>query len=641
MADGVGALRLLVVVALVLDAASSIPVLGVVEAGWSLAGATTTLQLLLTVAAAAAVMWLRPRLAVVLCALVLTLALVNRPTAEEVLLLVVVGVVVGARARVGMVLLVAAAQLAYAVLFGVRLERRFPSEGAASAGLVLVFCLIGHVAGLVVRRLLRTVERRGQRLAELERENAEIRATERRRLADDLQTVVTGGLAAIRRQLDDLESRTGDGTALRRGLDRIDRESRSVLTELRALLEVLRREPPVAGPEAAAPGSRVRRFYAALSSRHVRLAATAAFGLLAVRAAADRDGSLLDPALTVQVLGWIAAAVAVWATRIGGLVAAGALVVSLVLGAPTDWAALPTAVLFLVAALHVRGRRVVLVVLGLVGYGVLLATTGTGWGDRLLVAAYAGAVGIIVGLAAGHFLDVERASTRRHAGLLDDRERLGSQERTAVARELHDVVAHQLSLTSVLIMGTSASTDASVLTGTLGKVAECVEAAGHELSTLLHAMRGTQADEVRPTPLVLSSAGADTFARRLSASGFRPEVVADRKADDLDATTQRTLGRIMQEATTNILRYAPAGSRCSYALSVDDDRVSLSVTSPLPVREDRSAFSLGWGLRGIAERVELSHGSFTAGPRRDQWLVDVTLPRSGDRGVVATEELAR
>lgn len=639
--DGIGALRLLVVVALALDAAQGFQVLVVGPANWSVAGAMTTTQLVLTVAAAAATMWLRPWLALALGALVLVLALVNRPTSEEFWLMLVVAVTVGARARVPVILLVVVVQLGYAMLFGLRVERRYPGAGAQAAFAVVAFCAVGYTAGLVVRRLMRVLEGRRHRSAELERENAEIRAAERRRLADDLQTVVTGGLATIRRQLDQLRSEAGDGMAIRRGLDRIDQESRSVLTELRALLEILRRDFSSETSERIIPPTRGRRFLAVLTARHIRLASSAVFALLAVRAALGRGDAPLEAALVVHMGGWIAAAVAVWAPRAGGLLAAGVLVVSLGAGTPTGWVALPVVLLFFVSALHTSVRRLWMVALGFVTYGALLAVTAPDWGDRLLIASYAGALGVIGGLAARHFIGVEQASTRLHAALLDDRKILEAQERTAIARELHDVVAHQLSLTTMIIMGTSASTDPQELVSTLTKVEEAVEAAGHELFALLHAMRGTQADEVESTPLVLPSSAADTFARRLTASGFRPEVVADRVADDLDATTHRTLGRIMQEATTNIVRYAPAGSTCQYALSVTDDSVQLVVASPLPVREGKSALSLGWGLRGIAERVELSHGSFTAGPERGMWLVDVTLPRSGDRTAVPTSALIR
>jgi len=102
----------------------------------------------------------------------------------------------------------------------------------------------------------------------------------------------------------------------------------------------------------------------------------------------------------------------------------------------------------------------------------------------------------------------------------------------------------------------------------------------------------------------------------------------------------QTFGRIMQEATTNIVRYAPAGSVCRFTLTVAED-VRLRVSSPLAPRERRSTLSLGWGLRGVAERVELSHGAFSAGPERGSWVVEVSLPRSLDRGLGPAGEPAR
>jgi signal transduction histidine kinase len=99
----------------------------------------------------------------------------------------------------------------------------------------------------------------------------------------------------------------------------------------------------------------------------------------------------------------------------------------------------------------------------------------------------------------------------------------------------------------------------------------------------------------------------------------------DARADELDPTTQRTLSRIMQEAATNILRYAPAGSPCHYTLVTEKGVARLTVLSPMADRRS-SDLSLGWGLRGIRERVELTRGTFLAGPDGGRWRLAVTLP---------------
>jgi len=196
-----------------------------------------------------------------------------------------------------------------------------------------------------------------------------------------------------------------------------------------------------------------------------------------------------------------------------------------------------------------------------------------------------------------------------------------------VARELHDVVAHQLSVTTMLVMSTSLSEDPDALAATLDKVRRSTTAARHELGSLVHAMRASGADRGQPAPLTSPLAIGRALGAQLSENGHHPIVDIDPRAEDLDVTTQRTLARIMQEATTNILRYAPERSLCRYTVAVDDDGVWLSVVSPLATGERRSDLSLGWGLRGIRERVELTGGTFAAGPSDDgRWLLAVSLP---------------
>lgn len=172
-----------------------------------------------------------------------------------------------------------------------------------------------------------------------------------------------------------------------------------------------------------------------------------------------------------------------------------------------------------------------------------------------------------------------------------------AEERGSVARELHDVVAHSLSVIAMRVLATSLSTDSVRLAGTVDQVRGSVEAAGQELIE----------------------------------NGHHPVLDVDPGADALDPTTQRTLSRILTEAATNILRYAPAGSGWHITLGLDGADATLRVVSPLwgsPAAESgrRSDLSLGWGLRGTRERVELTRGTFSAGPEHGQWVLAVSLP---------------
>jgi signal transduction histidine kinase len=140
--------------------------------------------------------------------------------------------------------------VAYAVCFGVRVEQRHPGWGWDAGPIMLGIAAVSLGLGLVVRRLLRTRDERRVRVGRLVQENAEIRAVERARLADDLQTVVTRGLATIEQHLETAARRPADLDTLRGGLDRVDGDSRSLLAELRVLLGILRRDPVADVPPA-------------------------------------------------------------------------------------------------------------------------------------------------------------------------------------------------------------------------------------------------------------------------------------------------------------------------------------------------------------------------------------------------------
>jgi signal transduction histidine kinase len=626
VADGPGAVRLTVIVFLVVDVVITLVGQAYGRSDWGRAGAVAAAQMVLVVAASTATLWGRTRLAVVLTAAVVGLVFTAGASGAELWLLVITAFTAAARAGYRQLFLVVLAQLAYGLCFGLDVERRHPGSGWSTGLLVVAFSAASLAAGLVGRRLLRLRDGRRLRVQEIARENARIRAVERARLADDLQTVVTGDLATIVNRIDTGATRADDAEGLRQVLTQVDADCRTLLQELRALLEILRAEP--AAQPMGTPAGR-RRWVDLLTARHVRLAATAVLGLLAVRVALGDLGSptLTGPQLLVPVLGLLACAVAVWRPMVGAGCGLVALASSIALEPVGYWDALPVALLCLVAAARDGIRRLWLVVVGVASYGAVLTLTGRpDPGTHTVVVGYVGLLATATGLGARYFAQAQVDADRRLDDLMDERGQVESEERNAVARELHDVVAHQLSVTTMVIMATSLTDDPARLAETLDRVRHSIEAAGHELSVLLYAMRGPDSAELRSGPLITPLACADALARRLVENGYHPVLEIDPAADDVDPTTQRTLVRIMQEGATNMLRYTPAGSTCRFTLALDDDQVRLTIASPTSPRERTSDLSLGWGLRGIGERVDLSRGTFTAGPQDGQWVLAVTLP---------------
>lgn len=236
-------------------------------------------------------------------------------------------------------------------------------------------------------------------------------------------------------------------------------------------------------------------------------------------------------------------------------------------------------------------------------------------------------VGSLAGLAAHHFQAVRTAQ-------LDELDRLRAQEaalreleRRQLAGELHDIVAHQLSLISMQIMAHRAD-DLAGLRRTAAEVIELNRSAKVDLVTLVQLLEGgptttsraAEADWVAPSRVV------EGVAATLEAAGHVVEVSADEGLDRCSPTTRRTLTRILREASTNVVRYAPPRSAVTIRVARRRDLIDIRIGSPLAAATPDNPYSTGWGLLGLAERVQLTGGRFSAGPVCDSWLVQATLP---------------
>ena len=626
LSTGLHALRLVVVFAVVIDLASTVVAQAYGATYLGPSGPLAILEMLFVVAGTVAVLWQRNRLALAISLVCAVLSCTVVATGADLWLVVTVGVMAAATARPRPLALVVGGLVAYAIAFGLGTELRHVGWGLAAGATVLGFAAGGVGAGLVARAFLRAQEVRTTRVAEYRRQNRRIRAVERARLADELQTVVTDGIANVQHQLDSTPG-SAPGAELSQMLTRVDQRSRALLTELRALLDVLRREPGAEAGRAEARSPNPRHRIELLTARHVRIAAAVILLLLAGRGVIEHAGGSTDPDLVIRTAGLLACAAAVWRPLVGAAIAFAALGLAVVLHPDQPWDAVAVTLLALIGTVRVGLRRLYLVLLPLVGYGLILAADGRADLGTLVRLGYLVVIAVVIGLAGRHFFEARTTTDRQLGALADERDHIETDERAAVARELHDVVAHQLSLSTLHIMATSLSQDPDTLAATAAKVRRSTAAAREDLVTLLHAMRGPESDPGRPAPLVAPTRCAASLTGRLAENGFGLVVDIDPAVDRLDAATQRTLNRIMQEGATNILRYAPARATCRCTISIEPGAAAMTISSPLGGAERPSDLSLGWGLRGIRERVDLTHGTFRAGPRRGWWVVAVTLPQ--------------
>jgi signal transduction histidine kinase len=224
---------------------------------------------------------------------------------------------------------------------------------------------------------------------------------------------------------------------------------------------------------------------------------------------------------------------------------------------------------------------------------------------------------ILAGLLIRHEVDLVSQLRAAQAGLA---ERARAEERNRIARELHDVIAHTLTVSLLHI--TSARLAVEHDPADAARALAEAERLGRESLAevrlavgMLH--RGDDAGRTAPLPGV---DGLPKLVDRFQSAGADVTLTVDGDTGRLPATTGLAVYRIAQEALTNAAKHAP-GSPTAVRLTVDADAVRLAVDSAA-----EPGTGTGMGLLSMRERAESLGGSCQAGPGGRGWLVQATLP---------------
>ncbi|MER5621475.1 sensor histidine kinase [Streptosporangium sp. NPDC002544] len=232
----------------------------------------------------------------------------------------------------------------------------------------------------------------------------------------------------------------------------------------------------------------------------------------------------------------------------------------------------------------------------------------------------------LTGLALHAYVARVRRLAEQAVHLERDREREAAEavarEKARIARELHDVVAHSVSMMVMQagVLRRSRGGDDEALLGIERMGREAVE----ELRVMLGALR-MPLDESIPQPgLDLLSGTVDS----LVSSGLRVTLDVRGEVVRLAPGLDLSVYRIAQEALTNAVKHA-GESEIRITVSYHRDSVEVEVTNGSGNGGTSSALSTGNGLIGMRERAELFGGTFEAGPRPEGgFRVHASLPAS-------------
>jgi signal transduction histidine kinase len=250
---------------------------------------------------------------------------------------------------------------------------------------------------------------------------------------------------------------------------------------------------------------------------------------------------------------------------------------------------------------------------GQANHDIMSGNTGNEWSAAFFTTA------ILAAWLAGVFVRGRReavAQAVRTAAAERQAERAVADERARMARELHDIVSHNLSV--VVLQAAGAQAAGGTDTGpTLEKIERSGRQALVEMRRLLGVLR--QPDEPATGPGLSPQPGVaelTALVEGVRAAGLPVVLVIDGDPDQLPAAVDISAYRIVQEALTNVLKHAgPASAQVSVRCGTEEVLIEVTDDGAGPLAAGPA--DGGQGLAGMRERVALFGGELVAGPRPD------------------------
>jgi signal transduction histidine kinase len=270
------------------------------------------------------------------------------------------------------------------------------------------------------------------------------------------------------------------------------------------------------------------------------------------------------------------------------------------------------AAIFAVFAAIGAGQRAATAVLLAGGYAAYAAVTRPDWGKAVGIA---GAVAVCLLLAEANkarrqqFAEIAKYRAEQSRARKEQEKRQASEERLRIARELHDVLGHHLSLINVQagvglhLMDTRPEQAREALTAIKSASAEALR----EVRSVLGVLR--LEEEAAPRAPAPSLARLDDLT---ADAGLPVRTVVEGEPRTLPAEVDRAAYRIVQEALTNVRRHAGAAAAAVVTIGYGDDAVTVRVADDGV--GGPAAAEVGNGIAGMRARAAALGGTLVAGP---------------------------
>ncbi|OBH51797.1 two-component sensor histidine kinase [Mycobacterium mantenii] len=207
-------------------------------------------------------------------------------------------------------------------------------------------------------------------------------------------------------------------------------------------------------------------------------------------------------------------------------------------------------------------------------------------------------------------------------------EHAAADERRRIAREVHDVIAHSLSITLLHVTGARRALQQDRDVDDAVEALEQAERLGRQAMADIRRTVGLLDNWPTKTAPTAPEPGIDDVAALVEGfqrAGLTVALCVEGPTDHVSAAVGLALYRITQESLANIAKHAPE-SKAGVVLDISPASARLAITNLVPAAVVAAPSQEGRGVRGMRQRVELLGGAIDVGPTRDGWSVCAEIP---------------
>jgi signal transduction histidine kinase len=256
--------------------------------------------------------------------------------------------------------------------------------------------------------------------------------------------------------------------------------------------------------------------------------------------------------------------------------------------------------------------------------GVVMAgsrSVATDLGHALLAGAVAWFAGERTRLRRQQLLDLHDRMRRSEDSAERELQLAVAQERTKIARDLHDSVGHALTLIAVRAGAARLRRDPAVAIDALTDIETIARDTTADIEQIVSPLRESGTDDRSPVGL----ASVNTLVARFRAAGHAVALTQGEEFTGLSASADQGAFRIIQEALTNAARHGNGLT----TVTIEATASAVLVTVTNPVAERRASDRGRQGIVGMRERARLLGGVLIAEETEGEFRVELRLPRHG------------